>query len=60
MITNLIEPRMGKRILNHLIGITVQSSAMDFWNSYFLKLILRSDCLELYFWTVPLKTTLTQ
>ena len=35
--TNWIKLRMGKGILNHL-GITVQSSAMEFWNSYSFKL----------------------
>ena len=32
---------------------------MGFWNGYFIKLILTSDCLELFFWTVAFKTILT-
>ena len=47
MITNLIEPRMGKLILNNLIG----NNCPEFYNglleSYFFKLTLESDFLEL-------------
>ena len=50
----------GSEYLITWLGITVQSSAMDFWNSYFFKLTLRNDCLELCFRTVAFKTILTQ
>ena len=43
MITNLIEARMGKQILNDLI----ENNGLAFWNSYFFKLTLGSDCLKL-------------
>ena len=39
----------GSEYLITWLGITVESSAMDFWNSYFFKLTLRNDCLELCF-----------
>ena len=50
MIINLIEPRIGKVILNHLTG----NNCLEFCNgltlnSYFFKLTLGSDCLELCF-----------
>ena len=59
IITNLIEPRMGKLILNHLIENSCPELAMDFWAVVFFKLTLRSDCLELYFGTVAFITILT-
>ena len=55
MITNLIEPRIEKLMFNHFIEN--RNILMD---SYFFKLILRRDCLELCFWTVAFKTILTQ
>ena len=45
VITNLIEPRFGKMILDYLIGKKTV-------HSYFFKLPLGSDCLELCFRTV--------
>ena len=36
IITNLIEPRMGKLILNHLIENSCPELAMDFWAVVFL------------------------
>ena len=54
MITNFIEPCMGKLILNHLVGIE-----LDFWTGFF-KLTLGSDCLEPFFGPVAFKIILTQ
>ena len=56
MIANLIEPPMGKLILNHLIGNKCPEFRDRFLDSYFFKLTFGSDCLELYFWTVAFKT----
>ena len=50
----------GSKYLITWLGITVQSSTMDFWNSYFSKLTLGNDCLELCFWIVAFKIILTQ
>ena len=49
MITNLIEPRMGKLILNYLIGNNCPEFCDGILDSYFIKLTLESDCLELCF-----------
>ena len=60
MITNLIEPRTVKLILSHLI----RNNCPEFHNgllySYFLKLTLGSDCLQLCFWRVAYNTILIQ
>ena len=60
MITNLIEPHIGKLILKHLIG----NDCLEFHNglldSSFFKLTLGSDCLELCFWTVAFKIIMIQ
>ena len=45
MITNLIEPCMGKLILNHLFGNTRPEFCNGVLDSYFFKLTLGSDCL---------------
>ena len=58
MITNLIEPRMGK--LNHLFENNCPEFRNGFLDSYFFKLTLESDCLELCFWRVAFKTILTR
>ena len=60
MITNLIEPRMGKLILSHLIVNNCPEFRNGLLDSYFFKLTLGSDCLELWFSRVALKTILTQ
>ena len=57
MITNLIELRMGKLMLNHLIVNNcpeLRDGLLDF------KLTLGSDCFELCFWTVAFKAIQTQ
>ena len=46
MITNLIEPRMGKLILNHLIGNNRPEFRNGFMDSYFFKRTLKSNCLK--------------
>ena len=56
MIANLIESRMAKLILNHLIR-EFRNGIPD---SYFFKLTLGSDYLELCFWAVAFKTILTR
>ena len=58
VITNLIKPWMGKLILNHLIGNNFPEFHIRLLGSYFFKLTLGSDCLELCFWTVDFKTIL--
>ena len=58
MIINLIEPRMGKLILNHLIENNSPEFRNGFLGRYFFKLILESDYLGLYLWAVVLKTIL--
>ena len=60
MIYNLIEPRMRKLILNHLIGNNCPEFHNGLLDSYFFKLTLGSDCLKLYFWRIAFKTILTQ
>ena len=60
MATNLIEPCMGKLILNHLTGNNCPDFRKEDLDSYFFKLTLGSDCLELCFWAVVFKTILTQ
>ena len=47
MIINLIKPRMRKLILNHLIGNNCPEFRNGLLNSYFFKLNLGNDCLEL-------------
>ena len=47
MITNLIKPHMGKLKLNHLIGNNSPEFCSGLIDSYFFKLTLESDCLEL-------------
>ena len=56
MITNMIELRVGKLTLNHLIGINCPEFRNELLDSYVFKLNLGSDCLELCFWTVTFKT----
>ena len=58
MITNLIEARMGKLILNHLIGNNCPVFGNGLLATCFFKLTLGSDCLELSFWNVAFKTIL--
>ena len=60
IIANLIEPLMGKLILNYLIGNKYPEFCNEFPDSYFFKLTFGSDCLELCFWAAPFKTILTQ
>ena len=60
MITNLIELRMGKLILNHLLGNTCPEFCSGVLDSWKIKSTLGSDCLELCFWRVALKSILTQ
>ena len=49
VITNVIELRMGKLILNHLIGNNYPEFRNGLLDSYFFKVTLGSDCLELCF-----------
>ena len=49
VITNVIELRMGKLILNHLIGNNYPEFRSGLLDSYFFKLTLGSDYLELCF-----------
>ena len=60
MITTLIKQRMLKLILNHLIGNNCPDFLNGLLDSYFFKLNLGSDCLELCFLEVPFKTILVQ
>ena len=60
MITNMIDQRMAKLILNHLIGNNCVEFRNGLLDTCFFKLTLGSDCLELCFWTVTFKTILTQ
>ena len=60
MITTLVEPRMRKLILNHMIGNTCPEFRNRLQNSYFFKLNSVSGCLELCFSTVAFKTILAQ
>ena len=60
MITNLIEPRMWKLILNHLIGNNCPEFRNGLLDSYFFKLNLGNDCLDFRFQAVIFKTILTQ
>ena len=48
MITNLIQPRMGKLMLNHLIGNTCPEFCNGLLASCFFKFTLGSNCLELF------------
>ena len=58
MITNLIGLRIGKLLLGILIGINWPEFRNRLLDSYFFKLTLGSDCLELCFWAVAFKTIL--
>ena len=60
MIPNLIEPRMGKLIHNHLTGNNCPEFRNGLLDCCFFKLTLGSDCLELCFSAVAFKTILTQ
>ena len=60
LIINLIEPRMGKLILNNLIGNACPEFRNGLLDSYFFELALGSGCLELCFWRVAFKTILNQ
>ena len=60
IITNSIKPRTGKLILNHLFRNNYQDLCNGLLGSYFFELTLGSNCLELFFWTVAFKTTMTQ
>ena len=60
MITNLIARRIGKLILNHLVGNTCPEFRNGLLDSYFFILSLGRDCLELCFWRVAFKIILTQ
>ena len=57
-IIDLIQPRMGKLILNHLIGNNCPESCNGLLYSYFFKLTLGSHCFELCFCTVAFKNIL--
>ena len=59
MIITLLESHMGKLILNHLIGNNCAEFGVGLLDSYFFKLSLESDSLELWFWTVGFKTILS-
>ena len=59
MINNLIEPCLGKVLLNHLIGNSCPKFRNGLLGIYFSKLTSGSDCLELYFCRVTFKTNLT-
>ena len=48
VITNLIDPRIRKLILNHLTGNNCPEFCNGFLDTYFFKLTLGSDCLELF------------
>ena len=52
MIMNLIKPRVGKLLLNNLIGNNCPEFRNGRLDSYFFKLTLESGCLELCLWTV--------
>ena len=60
MTTKLIEPHVGKLMLNHMIGNNSSELGDELLDNYFFKLILGSNCLELFFRTVTLKTNLAQ
>ena len=60
MITNLMELRMGKVILNRLTGNNCREFCNGPLDSYFFRLTLGNDCLELCFLAVAFKTILTQ
>ena len=51
---------MGKVILYYLIGHNCPEFRNWLLVSYFFKLTLGKDCLELCFWTVAFRTILTQ
>ena len=59
MISNLIEPRLGKLIL-HLIGNNCPEFRIGPLDNCFFKLTLGSNWLKLCFWRVPFKTILIQ
>ena len=48
-IINVMEPRMGKLILNHLIETNCPEFSNRLMDSYFFKLTLESDHLGFYF-----------
>ena len=52
LMTNLIEPRMEKLIINHLIGNNCPEFRHGFLDLYFFKLIVGSDCLKRCFWII--------
>ena len=58
MNTSLIEPRMGKLTLHHLIGNNCLEFRNGLLDSYFYKLTLGSDCLKLCFSVVAFKPDL--
>ena len=60
MTNNLIEPCMEKLMLNYLFRNNCPELRSGLLDSYFFRLTLGSDCLEFCFWTVALKTILTQ
>ena len=60
IITNLIESRTDKLILNHLIGNNRPEFRNRVLGIYFFKLTVESGCSELYFWAVACKTILAQ
>ena len=60
MMTNLSERRMGKLILDDLIGNNCPEFRNGLLGSNFFKLTLGSDCLELQFWTGAFTNILTQ
>ena len=60
MINNLIESSMGKMILHRLIGNNCPEFRNGLLDSYFFKLTLGSDCVELCFWAAAFRTILTQ
>ena len=60
MITYLVELCVGKMILNHSNENNCPEFGNELLNSYFFKLILGSDCLELCVWRVAFKPMLSQ
>ena len=51
---------MKKLILNHLIGNDSPEFRNKLLDSYFFKVILGSDCLEICFWAVTFKNIVNQ
>ena len=60
MITNFMEVRMGKLILNHLIRNNCPEFGNGLLDNYFFKLTVGRDFLEPCFSTLALKTIVTK